>query len=126
MSPEFVAVAMFCVLFLALFSGHPLAFSLGGVAVLFGLIGWGGSPDQVFSLFTNKTYGVMDEYVLVAVPLFIFMAQMLDVAGIAEALFNTMHVLWGPVARRPRDSRPYGLRGVRGVNRRRRARPKWP
>ncbi len=97
MSPEFVAVAMFGVLFLALFSGHPLAFSLGGVAVFFGLIGWGGSPDQVFSLFTNKTYGVMDEYVLVAVPLFIFMAQMLDVAGIAEALFNTMHVLWGPV-----------------------------
>ena len=97
MSPETVAIAMFCALFLALFSGHPLAFSLGGVAVFFGVIGWGGSPDQIFGLFANKTYGVMDEYVLVAVPLFIFMAQMLDVAGIAEALFNTMHVLWGPV-----------------------------
>ena len=107
MSPEFVALAMFGALFLALFSGHPLAFSLGGVAVFFGLIGWGGSPDQVFSLFTNKTYGVMDEYVLVAVPLFIFMAQMLDVSGIAE---KTAGAFRGSVAvetsrvRRPRET----------------------
>ncbi|MEW6531115.1 MAG: TRAP transporter large permease subunit [Thermodesulfobacteriota bacterium] len=97
MSPESVAIYMFATLFVALFLGHPLAFSLGAVGVLFGLIGWGGSPEQVFALFANKTYGVMDEYVLVAVPLFIFMAQMLDVSGIAEALFHTMHVLWGPV-----------------------------
>ncbi len=54
MSPEFVAVAMFGTLFLVLFSGHPLAFSLGGVAVFFGLIGWGGSPDQVFSHFHQQ------------------------------------------------------------------------
>jgi tripartite ATP-independent transporter DctM subunit len=39
----------------------------------------------------------MEEYVLVAVPLFIFMAQMLDASGVAEKLFHTMHVLWGPV-----------------------------
>jgi len=97
MSPEAVAIWMFVTLALVIFLGHPLAFSLGGVAVLFGLLGWGGSPELVFSLFANKTYGVMEEYVLVAVPLFIFMAQMLDVSGIAEKLFHTMHVLWGPV-----------------------------
>jgi len=97
MSPEAVAIWMFVTLAFVIFLGHPLAFSLGGVAVLFGLLGWGGSPEIVFSLFTNKTYGVMEEYVLVAVPLFIFMAQMLDVSGIAEKLFHTMHVLWGPV-----------------------------
>ncbi|AFM24919.1 TRAP transporter large permease [Desulfomonile tiedjei] len=97
MSPEFVAVAMFGTLFVVLFMGHPLAFSLGAVAVLFGLLGWGGSPDQIFGIFANKTYGVMEEYVLVAVPLFIFMAQMLDASGVAEKLFHTMHVLWGPV-----------------------------
>lgn len=97
MSPEAVAIWMFVTLAFVIFLGHPLAFSLGGVAVLFGLLGWGGSPEIVFSLFTNKTYGVMEEYVLVAVPLFIFMAQMLDVSGIAERLFHTMHVLWGPV-----------------------------
>jgi tripartite ATP-independent transporter DctM subunit len=97
MSPEFVAIAMFGTLFLVLFMGHPLAFSLGAVAVLFGFLGWGGSPDQIFGIFTNKTYGVMEEYVLVAVPLFIFMAQMLDASGVAEKLFHTMHVLWGSV-----------------------------
>lgn len=97
MSPEAVAIWMFVTLAFVIFLGHPLAFSLGGVAVLFGLLGWGGSPELVFSLFANKTYGVMEEYVLVAVPLFIFMAQMLDVSGIAEKLFHTMHVLWGPV-----------------------------
>ncbi len=97
MSPETVAYAMFGTLFVVLFLGHPLAFSLGAVALFFGVWGWGGSPDVVFSMFVNKTYGVMEEYVLVAVPLFIFMAQMLDTAGIAERLFRTMHILWGPV-----------------------------
>ncbi|MEW6351646.1 MAG: TRAP transporter large permease subunit [Thermodesulfobacteriota bacterium] len=97
MSPEAVAIWMFVTLAFVIFLGHPLAFSLGGIAVVFGLLGWGGSPDVVYSLFVNKTYGVMEEYVLVAVPLFIFMAQMLDVSGIAEKLFHTMHVLWGPV-----------------------------
>ncbi len=97
MSPEHVAIGMFGTLFVVLFLGHPLAFSLGAVAVLFGVIGWGGSPEVVFAMFANKTYGVMEEYVLVAVPLFIFMAQMLDTSGVAEKLFHTMHVLLGPI-----------------------------
>jgi tripartite ATP-independent transporter DctM subunit len=97
MNPETLALVMFGVLFIALFLGHPLAFSLGAVATVFGLIGWGGSPDVVLALFANKTYGVMEEYVLVAIPLFIFMAQMLDASGVAEKLFHTMHVLWGPI-----------------------------
>ena len=95
--PESLALIMFATLFVTLFLGHPLAFSLGAVAMFFGLIGWGGSVDAVLGLFANKTYGVMEEYVLVAVPLFIFMAQMLDASGVAEKLFHTMHVLWGPV-----------------------------
>ena len=97
MSPDTLALVMFGTLFITLFLGHPLAFSLGVLAVIFGLIGWGGSPDVVFALFANKTYGVMDNYVLVAVPLFIFMAQMLDASGIAEKLFHTMHVIMGPI-----------------------------
>ncbi len=97
MSPEFLAIAMFATLFVTLFLGHPLAFSLGAVATFFGLVFWGAPPDVVLAIFANKTYGVMEEYVLVAVPLFIFMAQMLDASGVAEKLFHTMHVLWGPV-----------------------------
>lgn len=97
MNPEMLALLMFGTLLITLFLGHPLAFSLGGLALVFGIIGWGGSPDIVFTLFANKAYGVMEEYVLVAVPLFIFMAQMLDASGVAEKLFHTMHVLLGPI-----------------------------
>ncbi len=97
MSSETLAVLMFFTLMVTLFLGHPLAFSLGVLAVVFGLIGWGGGPEVLFALFANKTYGVMEEYVLVAVPLFIFMAQMLDAAGIAEKLFSALYVVLGPI-----------------------------
>ncbi len=97
MSPDTLALVMFGTLFITLFLGHPLAFSLGALAVVFGVIGWGAPPNVVFALFADKTFGVMQNYVLVAVPLFIFMAQMLDASGIAEKLFHTMHVIMGPI-----------------------------
>jgi tripartite ATP-independent transporter DctM subunit len=97
MTPETLALTMFFLLFLALLLGHPLAFSLGALAVVFGVIGWGGSIDAVLALLANRAYGVMEEYVLVAVPLFIFMAQILDTTGIAERLFETMHIVMGRI-----------------------------
>ncbi len=97
MSPETLAITMFFLLFAALLLGHPLAFSLGMLAVIFGVIGWGGSISAVFALLANRAYGVMEEYVLVAVPLFIFMAQILDASGIAERLFETMHIVMGRI-----------------------------
>ena len=97
MSPETLAIVMFFTLFVGLMLGHPLAFTLGMLAVVFGVIGWGGSADAVFALLSNRAYGVMEEYVLVAVPLFIFMAQLLDASGIAERLFETMHIVMGRI-----------------------------
>jgi tripartite ATP-independent transporter DctM subunit len=97
MNPEVLAMVMFAALLITLFLGHPLAFSLGILALVFGVIGWGGSLDVVFGLLANRAYGVMDDYVLVAVPLFIFMAQMLDSTGIADRLFESMHILMGPI-----------------------------
>ncbi len=97
MSPETLAITMFFTLFVGLMLGHPLAFTLGVLAVVFGVIGWGGSADAVFALLANRAYGVMEEYVLVAVPLFIFMAQLLDASGIAERLFETMHIVMGRI-----------------------------
>jgi tripartite ATP-independent transporter DctM subunit len=94
MSPETITVGMFGGLLVGLFLGHPLAFVLGGLAVLFGLVGWGPSA---FYMFINRTYGVMDNYILVAIPLFIFMAQLLDQSGVAEDLFDTMRYLFGPI-----------------------------
>jgi tripartite ATP-independent transporter DctM subunit len=95
MNPETLAIVMFFTLFVGLMLGHPLAFTLGMLAVVFGVIGWGGSLDAILALLANRAYGVMEEYVLVAVPLFIFMAQILDASGIAERLFETMHIVMG-------------------------------
>ncbi len=94
MEPEFIAAGMFLGLLIGLFMGHPLAFVLGGLAVIFGYLGWG--PES-FYMFINRTYGIMDGYILVAIPLFIFMAQFLDQSGVAEDLFDTMRHLFGPV-----------------------------
>jgi tripartite ATP-independent transporter DctM subunit len=97
MNPETLAIIMFFSLFVGLMLGHPLAFTLGMIALVFGVIGWGGSVGAVLALLANRTYGVMEEYVLVAVPLFIFMAQILDASGIAERLFETMHIVMGRI-----------------------------
>jgi tripartite ATP-independent transporter DctM subunit len=93
-SAEWLTLLMFVGLLVGLFMGHPLAFVLGGLAVIFGWIGWGPS---MYYMFMNRIWGVMDNYVLLAVPLFIFMAQLLDRSGVAEDLFHAMRYLIGPV-----------------------------
>ncbi|UCD71764.1 MAG: TRAP transporter large permease subunit [Syntrophobacterales bacterium] len=94
MSAEFITIGMFIGLLIGLFLGHPLAFVLGGLAVIFGYIGWG---PLCFYMFLNQTWGIMDNYILVCIPLFIFMAQLLDQSGVAEDLFDTMRHLFGPL-----------------------------
>lgn len=94
LSPEALTILMFLGLIIGLFMGHPLAFVLGGLAVIFGLISWGPS---VFGMFMNRIYGIMDNYILIAIPLFIFMAQVLDQSGVAEKLFDAMRHLFGPI-----------------------------
>jgi tripartite ATP-independent transporter DctM subunit len=85
---------MFVGLLACVIWGHPLAFTLGGLAVIFGFLGWG--PGALHML-ANKTYGLMTNYVLVAIPLFIFMAQLLDKTGIAEELFESLYKVLGGV-----------------------------
>jgi len=87
LTPEWLSALMFLGLMVGLFMGHPLAFVLGGLAVIFGCLSW---SFECYHMFANRIYGVMDNYILVAVPLFIIMAQLLDRSGIAEGLFLTM------------------------------------
>lgn len=94
MSPEIITILMFTSLFVSIFLGHPIGFSLGGLSIIFGYFVWG---PECFGIFANKTYGLMDSYILVALPLFIFMANMLQYAGIAEGLYAALHVLMGPL-----------------------------
>jgi tripartite ATP-independent transporter DctM subunit len=79
-------------IFLHLLTGQPLAWVTGLVAMLF-TFGWFG--PMALPLVTARIYGFITEYSLVAVPMFIFMAALLDRSGIAKDLFNGMRVLAG-------------------------------
>ncbi len=106
---EYLSLWMFGVAILLLLIGYPVAFSLGGTAVLFTLIAsdllpsWGLTLpwDSVFPLarlniLPNRIYGnIMDNYTLVAVPFFVFMGVMLEKSGLAEELLETMGALFG-------------------------------
>jgi tripartite ATP-independent transporter DctM subunit len=88
MSIELVTVIMFGGLMVCLLLGVPLAWSLGGVAVIVSWLLWG--PGS-FMLIVFNTFGCMWSIVLVAIPLFMSMGILLERAGIAEALFETIH-----------------------------------
>lgn len=78
MSAELLTVLVFVVLIACIILGYPLAITLAGVATLFGLIDNGFNIPALLDLFVNNIWGISQNYVLVAVPLFIFMAQVLD------------------------------------------------
>jgi tripartite ATP-independent transporter DctM subunit len=87
---EYYSLLMFPALFTLIFLGFPIAFSLMGVALIFGLITF---DMVVFHQFTSKVEAVGTNFVLAAVPLFVFMGSMLERSGIAERLFEAVH-LW--------------------------------
>jgi tripartite ATP-independent transporter DctM subunit len=97
MSTELFSMAMFAVLILAITLGHPLAFTLAAVATIFGLIDNGFNIPGLFYMFVNNTWGLMDNYTLVAIPLFILMAQLLDRSKVAEALFDSLYIVLGSI-----------------------------
>ncbi|MEM9720512.1 MAG: TRAP transporter large permease subunit [Bacteroidota bacterium] len=83
---------MFLVLFIAILIGFPVAFTLGGVALIFGLLFLG---QDFFLLLPLRIFGTMQNYVLMAVPLFIYMGIMLEKSGLAESMLETMAKLFG-------------------------------
>ena len=93
---EALPLLMFAALALFIFTGFPVAFVLAGVGLLFGFIGW--TLDVFtfarFTLIPLRIYGgTMENLVLVAIPMFIFMGTMLEKSGVAEDLLNTLQVL---------------------------------
>lgn len=97
MSPELMTVLMFVTLILFIISGVPLAYALAGTATLFGLIDNGFNVDALMGMFINNAWGTMNNIVLVAVPLFILMAQLLERSKISDALFESLYVLLGGI-----------------------------
>ena len=96
---EWMAFVLFAVVFIFLLSGYPVAFTLGGTALIFSLIGTlTGSFDTVFlEALPNRLYGIMINQILIAVPLFVFMGVMLERSKIADDLLNTRARLFGPL-----------------------------
>jgi tripartite ATP-independent transporter DctM subunit len=84
------SLLMFPALLFALFIGFPVAFSM--IAVAFGFGYWAFGPSIIYQ-FMQKVDAMASNFVLAAVPLFIFMGAMLERAGIAERLFEAIH-LW--------------------------------
>lgn len=94
---EILAGLMFSGIIGVLMLGFPVAFTLAGVSLLFGLVGmfFGVFDPSNFGSLANRYVGFMTNEVLVAVPLFIFMGVMLERSGIAEQLLLTMGKLFG-------------------------------
>ena len=94
---EILVILLFIITALLLIFGYPVALTLAGTAILFAILGnildifpivlLGVIPNRIFSILTNET--------LIAVPLFIFMGNMLDKSGIATQLLTNLGTLWG-------------------------------
>ena len=94
MSIELLTVLFFGSLLVLLVLGLPLVFVLGGVAVAFLYVTWG--PDAFYVL-GARMWGTMNSFTLLAIPLYIFMAMLLERAGVAQNLYRMMHLWWGGV-----------------------------
>ncbi|MCC4798769.1 C4-dicarboxylate ABC transporter [Enterovibrio norvegicus] len=97
---EFLALFLFLFTFGVLLVGYPVAFTLGGSALLFALIGGvTGTFDPAFlEAIPNRIQGTLSNELLVAIPLFIFMGVMLEKSRIAEDLLDTMGQVFGGLA----------------------------
>ncbi len=91
---EYLPLFMIATLFIALLAGYPVAFTLGGTALVFGYIGFG---LNFFNLLPLRIWGVMTNFTLLAVPLFVFMGVLLERSGLAEDLLETMGLLFGKI-----------------------------
>lgn len=106
MEAEFLVAGMFATFIILLFLGIPVAYVLGGVGVMFAGVGYladiyldttTGLDFLTLGLAVNRIYKVMDNWLLVALPMFIYMGLMLDESGVAERLMKSMQELFGKV-----------------------------
>ena len=96
---EWLGPTMFVGALVFLSMGYPVAFSLGAVAIAFGIVGVAlGVFDPIFmTAMPQRIFGIMSNFTLLAIPYFIFMGSMLERSGIAERLLETIGILFGRV-----------------------------
>ncbi len=89
---DYLAAWMFLALTILLLAGFPVAFTLMGTALFFGLMGF---EWNFFNMLPMRIWGIMSNYTLIAVPLFIFMGVMLERSGLAANLLRAMAMIFG-------------------------------
>ncbi|WP_420555230.1 TRAP transporter large permease [Neptuniibacter marinus] len=103
---EILALTMFGTFIFLLFTGFPVAWVMGGVAIVFAAIAmfadaqfdaFIGIDWNYLSIIVPRIWSVMTNWVLVALPMFIFMGFMLDRSGVAEDLMSNLSRLFGRV-----------------------------
>lgn len=95
---ETLDILMFITVCAVLLSGFPVAFTLAGTALIFGMLGFAFGvfePNTFFGAMPQRIFGVMTNEVLIAVPLFVFMGVMLERSKVAEELLENMGRLFG-------------------------------
>jgi tripartite ATP-independent transporter DctM subunit len=90
LSPEVITILMLGGLVVTVMSGFPLAMPIGTVALIVGLVAFGPS---VFDLFYQQIFAILHNYVLLALPLFVFMGVVLEYSGIADRLYDALFLL---------------------------------
>jgi len=91
---EIIALILFLSILVMILYGFPVAFTLGGLSVLYAVCFL--DPMSLAAI-PPRIMGIMTNYVLIAVPLFIFMGIMLEKSGLAEGLLESMAILFGSI-----------------------------
>jgi tripartite ATP-independent transporter DctM subunit len=89
MEPSLLTLILFTSLIIGLASGVPIAFALAAVGAIFTLLMWG---PHALIIISATAYSKGTDFVLVALPLFVLMAEFLKESGVADDLFEAMHV----------------------------------
>ncbi|HFA51881.1 MAG TPA: TRAP transporter large permease subunit [Bacteroidetes bacterium] len=92
MGIETLAILLFLCVFILILYGYPVAFTLGGLSIMYAVCFL---EPSAFEALPSRFMGVLTNYNLIAVPLFIFMGIMLEKSGLAESLLETMAMLFG-------------------------------
>src|SRR5712691_1494264 len=92
MSPEILGIVMIALMVVSIMIGFPTAFTLMSLGVTFGFLGMG---FVVFDLVVQRTFFVMQNDVLVAIPLFLFMGYLIERAGVLDELFHAVQAMFG-------------------------------
>ena len=95
LDPGLVAILMLGGIFVGVFLGFPLALSVGGVGIVIGLLLFG--PTVAAELYYGLFYSGLENHVLLAVPMFIFMGTMLEHSGVAEGMYDALYLAFGGI-----------------------------